>query len=207
MTTKSMTMTDLPRFTAQDVMSWQPCKEYDLDRIEGWYGDREYATALDVLEKMRGEIPDDHMLWLLLRPECIPKEILHDLACRYAEKVLPIWESKYPDDQRPRNAINAKCKWIRGEIADSELEDARLAARDAGWAAGENAVAAEITAEAAARAAEAAARAAARAAAWAAAAAAAAWDTAWDTARDAAAESAWQVDEIASILSSGAFGA
>jgi hypothetical protein len=108
--------------------------------------------------------------------------VLHEWAIWCAEQVLHLFEKERPNDQRPRLALEAKRRWLDGDISDDELDAARAAAwaaardvardaaRDAAWAA----------AWAAARAA---ARDAARAAAWAAAgdvARAAAWDAARD---------------------------
>lgn len=86
---------------------------------------------------------------------------LHEFACWCAERALK--QVKNPD---PRSvaAIEAKRKWLRGEINDAELDAARDAAWDAAGAAG-------VAARAA------------RDAAW------AAWDAAWAAgaaARDAA---------------------
>jgi len=78
------------------------------------------------------------------------------LACDYAEHVLRIFETQYPDDDRPRKAIAVSRRYARGEATDAELSAARAAA---GYAAGAAALAA-------ARAAAGYARYAARAAAW-----------------------------------------
>ena len=105
-------------------------------------------------------------------------------ACWCAAQVLPIFEKDYPDDKRPRNAIEVAKKFANGKATKDELAAASAAARDAARAAARDA--ARDAARAAARAA---ARDAARAAAWAAAraaASAAARDAAWDAARDAA---------------------
>ena len=80
------------------------------------------------------------------------------LACDYAEHVLRIFETRYPDDYRPREAIAVSRRYARGEATDAELSAARDAARDVG--------AAWNAAEAARDAAWYAARSAARAAAW-----------------------------------------
>ena len=90
-----------------------------------------------------------------------------------AEQVIDIYEKKYPDDKRPRKAIEAAKACIKNPSAKNK----EAAGWAAAWAAGAAARAAEAAAraagwaaEAAARAAEAAARAA-GAAGWAAAAA------------------------------------
>ena len=80
------------------------------------------------------------------------------LACDYAEHVLHIFEAKYPDDDKPRKAIEVSRRYARGEATDAELSAAWNAAGDVG--------AAWNAAEAARDAAWYAARSAARAAAW-----------------------------------------
>ena len=47
-------------------------------------------------------------------------------AC--AERVLHLYEDKYPDDPRPRKAIETKRAWLRGEASDGELAAAGAAA-------------------------------------------------------------------------------
>lgn len=66
--------------------------------------------------------------------------VLHECACLFAEEALRI--SKV-NDPRSHEAIDAKRKWLRGEITDAELDAAgaaawaaaRDAALDAAWAA------------------------------------------------------------------------
>lgn len=58
--------------------------------------------------------------------------ILHEFACRVAEIAL----SKIKDaDPRSFAAIEAKRKWMRGEITDDQLNAAWSAARSAAWSA------------------------------------------------------------------------
>jgi hypothetical protein len=100
-------------------------------------------------------------------------------ACDCAEAALPIFEKKYPDDKRPRHAIEVARAFANGETTSDESnaawDAARAAAMDAAGAASWDA------ARAAAWAAWASARDAAKAAE------AAAW-AAWASARDAASE-------------------
>ena len=94
-------------------------------------------------------------------------------ACDCAERVISIYERDYPDDKRPRHAIEVARLFAAGRVSDSELAAARAAARDAAWDAALDT---------------------ARDAAWDAAldtAWAAALDTAWAAARDAALDTAW----------------
>ena len=53
----------------------------------------------------------DWMLWFYKR--CDPdKKICVQMAVEFAERVLPIFEAKYPQDQRPRKAIDAVKEWL-----------------------------------------------------------------------------------------------
>ena len=94
-------------------------------------------------------------------------------AADCAERVLPIYEKKYPDDDRPRKAIKAARKYANGKITKEQM----AAADAAGAAAG----------------------AAARAAAWDAAGAAA--GDAAGAAMDA--ERKWQIERLQKILDGG----
>ena len=127
-------------------------------------------TALDVLN-----LPDvsaQDKFWSVLREEFIEAPILHEFACRCAEHALSFVKSP---DPRSIAAIEAKRKWLRGEITDAELD----AACDVAWDA------ARAAADAAARAAW---------AAWDAARAAA--DAAWAAALDTAC-AAWAAEKAA----------
>ena len=129
---------------------------------------RDEWTALDVLNLPNVSAADK--LWSVLREEFIDAPILHEFACRCAEYAL-----SFVDNPDPRSiaAIDAKRKWLRGEIKDKELRAARDAARAAAWAA---------------------ARAAAMAATW-----DAVRDSAWDSA-DAAASAAAMEHELEILL-------
>ena len=125
-------------------------------------------------------------------------------AADCAERVLPIFEKKHPNDDRPRQAINAARAYARGEIDDAawaaawaaadavDAVDAAGAAADAADAAGAAVWAAADAADAADAAGAAAD--AARAAAWAAADAADAADAA------GAAEQEWQCKRFLQYL-------
>ena len=113
-------------------------------------------------------------------------------AADCAEKVLPIYEKEYPNEDAPRKAIQAARDYANGKITKEQLAVASDAARDAAWAAAWAAASAAAWAAAwaaASAAASAAARDAARAAA-SAAASAAAWDAAWD----------WQTERLFKYL-------
>ena len=96
-------------------------------------------TALDVLNLPNVSAADK--LWSVLREEFIDAPILHEFACRCAEYAL-----SFVDNPDPRSiaAIDAKRKWLRGEIKDKELR----AAGDAAWAAARDAAGAAARAAA-----------------------------------------------------------
>jgi hypothetical protein len=71
-------------------------------------------------------------------------------AADCAERVLPYFEEAFPDDDRPRKAVEAARAWARGEIRVSEARTAALAAHAA---ARDAAAAGQLAACAAARAA------------------------------------------------------
>ena len=97
-------------------------------------------TALDVLDLPDEEVSPADKLWAVLRLEFIDGPVLHGFACRCAEEALKQVEKP---DPRSVAAIEAKRRWLRGEIPDGELAEARDAARaaasDAAWAAASDA--------------------------------------------------------------------
>jgi hypothetical protein len=113
-------------------------------------------------------------------------------AADCAERSVQSYERSYPNDQRPRDAVNTARRFANGNATAQELD----AAGDAAWAAARAAAWAAARA-AAGDAARAAAGDAAGAAAWAAA-GAAAWAAAGDAA--GAAERAWQVNRLRQYL-------
>lgn len=127
---------------------------------------RDEWSALDVLA-LDG-VSNEDKLWAVLREEFIDAPVLHEYACWCAEYALTFVREP---DSRSIAAIEAKRKWLRGEISNDDLTAARAAAWDAAcdaaWAAAAAAAAAADAAWAAAR-----------AAAWAAA------DATWAAARE-----------------------
>ena len=117
--------------TIDQVLSWKPCKEYTLERIERLFAGRETVNVHDVLAM---DISDADKLWAVLREELIPAETLHEFACRVAEKaLLAEREAGKEPDERSWAAIDAKRKWLKGEATDEELASAEVVA----WAAWE----------------------------------------------------------------------
>jgi len=72
----------------------------------------------------------DDAFWWLRRNELTPDQErdLRLLACDYAEHVLHIFEGKYPDDKRPRTAIETARLYANGQATKEDLEKAQSAA-------------------------------------------------------------------------------
>ena len=88
----------------------------------------------------------DWMIWLLLQTQSLDKQTSVKLACLCAEHVLSIYESKYPDDKRPRLAIEAAKAWADNPT-DEKLALVKLAAWKARRSACEAAYAADDAAD------------------------------------------------------------
>lgn len=108
-----------------------------LDQLTGWLGpevwtvevadDAEVVTEADKIVVSRAR--------LIERLETWNERTTRLFACDCAEHVLHLFESRYPDDARPREAIIAARRYANGEATDTELSAARAAARAADGAA------------------------------------------------------------------------
>ena len=110
--------------TLDQFMSFGPC--YTRERLQKIAGAKAEWSALDILAL--DQVPANDRLWAVLREELIDAPILHEFACRCAEKALARVENP---DPRSVAAIAAKRAWLRGEISDEQLAAAWAAA----WAA------------------------------------------------------------------------
>ena len=81
----------------------------------------------------------DWMLWLCGRMDgklgWATRQELVLAACDCAELALPGFEKEYPDDKRPRTAIETARKWANGEATREEVRTAADAAAYAAHAA------------------------------------------------------------------------
>lgn len=133
---------NLPTITYEQFLAFGPCWE---DSEQGRRRLRYYcrklggkATALDILRLNR--IPAEDRLWAVTRDSFIPADTLHEFACRCAEKAMELVGNP---DPRSIAAVEAKRRWVRGEITSDELAAARAAAWAAAWAATRAAVQAD----------------------------------------------------------------
>ena len=129
---------DMPTVTYEQFLGFGPCwKVSEQGRRRLRYYCRKLggkATALDILRLNR--IPAADRLWAVLREEFIPADILHEFACRCAEKAMALVGNP---DPRSIAAIEAKRKWVRGEITRDALAAAQVAAWEAAQEAAWNA--------------------------------------------------------------------
>jgi hypothetical protein len=163
----------------EDLLEWLNEEIYEA---EGRGNFIRHKNNKDVFPKAR----------LIRKLENWNKKTARLFAADCAEHVLPIFEKEYPNDDRPRKAIQATRAFANGKIGAAAGAAARAAAGAAAWA-GAWAAAGAAARDAAWDAAGAAARAAAGAAAR-----AAAWDAAWDAA--GAAEKKWQTERLMKYL-------
>lgn len=154
------------------------------EQVLWWLGPAMFALEYDGEPEDAGDKVVGRRARLLRRFETWNERTARLFACDCAERVLPIYERDYPNDRRPRAAIETARRFAKGNATRKELAAARDAAWDAAWAAAWNAAWASAWA-----AAMAAARDAARAATM---------DAARDSARDA--ERAWQFHRLCEYL-------
>jgi hypothetical protein len=161
------------------IGKWRTCQDELRMCAVGYHASRNVIDAMNYVNaeviaqvEVRGKhiAQDDKQCWEEMRVvKAWPwtKEDSVSLAIYAAELVIGIYEARYPDDMRPRQAIDAARKWLK-DPTEVNRQAARAAA-DVAWAAADVAWAAADVAWAAAGAAADAAGAAAREAAWAAA--------------------------------------
>jgi len=65
------------------------------------------------------------MLWCLRATNEDSKKIASQLAIEFAEQALPIFEKRYPNDKRPRNAIQGARDYLAGKIDLATLRNLR----------------------------------------------------------------------------------
>jgi len=110
-------------FTAQFMRDNKGC--YSLEQVESnVIKGRDFVTATDILDC---EIPTKDKYWFFCK-NVFSTEQNQKLTILVAESVLHIYESKYPNDDRPRKAIQAANDYLSGIISREELINYRGAA-------------------------------------------------------------------------------
>jgi hypothetical protein len=115
--------------TLNKIKSFNPCQEgwqKLLKHLGKTAGDDSPLTIAEIL-KSNG-VKD--AVWALRTVEGHDREI-RLFACDCAEMVLPIYEKGFPNDDRPRKAIEVSRLYADGKATMKELAAAEAAARDA----------------------------------------------------------------------------
>ena len=111
--------------TVDFVMGNFPCPEYTRERVASLLGD-----GKTLLECLRSDaVPAKDRIWLATRKGACSERVQRLFACWCADQVLPLFERAYPDDDRPRIAIQAATANAMGEATDDEWH----AASDDAW--------------------------------------------------------------------------
>ena len=129
--------------TKDYLKSLSPCEDrykHYLTHYKNWSGTLEKFLDLPKLSH-------DDKKWVFFRS--IPKDKFRFIAADFAERVLHIYENKYPNDDRPKKAIEA-ARSRAAYVADAAAYAARAAAADAAAYAAAYAAAADAAAYAAA---------------------------------------------------------
>lgn len=98
---------------------------YANDRLmECSFMQNDTVTLMDILNS---EIPLADKYWFVCR-RIASEEQNQQIAISVAEITLPIFENKHPDDQSPRQAIEATKQYLAGTISIDQLMEKRRAA-------------------------------------------------------------------------------
>lgn len=107
-------------FERKDILTWVNATLYECE-VRGKtidHGDKIVAESCRLIRPVPGY--NERTLYLF--------------ACRVAENVLSLFEAQYPDDDRPRIAIETARRYADGQATDDELAAAWDAARAAAGA-------------------------------------------------------------------------
>ena len=108
-------------------------KKHACSEGRHWFESQSETDVAKVAEKL---IEEDHLDWAnwLLSRAFTTKRQRVQYAVFAAEQVLHLFEDRYPEDKRPRNAIGAAKRWLEDESAAAADADA-YAYADAAYAA------------------------------------------------------------------------
>ena len=92
-----------------------------VDECSKLFGKDNIIKKFGGIKKMLSENRSRKMLNFVFNSGYISDKKLHLLACDFAEKTLSNFEEKYPDDKRPREAIEVKRLWIEEEYKNEQI--------------------------------------------------------------------------------------
>ena len=92
-----------------------------VDECSKLFGKDNLIKKFGGVKKMLSKNRSRKMLDFVFYSGLISDKKLHLLACDFAEKTLSVFEKEYPDDKRPRNAIETKKLWIQEEYKNEQI--------------------------------------------------------------------------------------
>ena len=114
------------KYTKEAFLENGPCNN---GRLFAEKHDFDFKRIYDLCER------GDWLIWLLYNSNHLNKVTAVKIAVVCAEHVIPIFENKYPNDKRPRLAIEAALDWIKNPTGKNKLAAAAYAAAAASAAA------------------------------------------------------------------------
>ena len=91
-----------------------------------WFKDQKKDDGLTVLEALISDDKLDWANWLIVRIMSRPQYLAYAIFA--AEQVIHIYEKKYPDDDRPRKAIEAAKAVLTNDTKETRVAAAYAAA-------------------------------------------------------------------------------
>jgi len=98
------------KITKKWIKKWEPC-----DEAVEWINEQGTKDVFELIERLyKSEVKDKYiwLSWAIPRLLKTKKDrVMFSVYC--AELVLPMFEREYPNDKRPRQAIQAAKNWIK----------------------------------------------------------------------------------------------
>lgn len=110
-------------FTSKEILSRRGC--YEREKVEKLSFINQ--PEIKIQDILNSEIPLKDKRWFAFNSCDLTIEEKQQLALDLARVVLPIFEEKYPEDQRVRKCLEATEKFLKGEITKAELREFRRA--------------------------------------------------------------------------------
>ena len=129
-------MTEIKKITEEWIKKHNPCSE----ALE-WYGDYIGKPPIEILNRLIKAKKYQWANWFIVRVMTYKQYVSY--AVYAEEQVIDIFEKKYPDDKRPRLAIEAAKKCIKNPSKENRAAwatawEAGATAWAAAWAAADS---------------------------------------------------------------------
>ena len=111
-------------FTKEDMLANRCCYS-EKQLMDCSFMKSDVITIESIVDS---EIPLKHKFWFVIKKCELERRAIGNIAIDCAESVLHIYETKYPDNKAPREAIQATRDYRDGSITLDELKSKRSAA-------------------------------------------------------------------------------